>query len=98
MKAKFVRSTRTGQFYIEVQYPSLDILHLWDGIIAHCAKTLSNNELRQVWIDCKEQLATINTDDVPLSFNEMLNELTQAILDRGLYLKIPLKNASFKEA
>lgn len=83
--AQMVRNTRTGQFYIEVRFPTNDKLDLWQNIIEHCAKSLSTNELKTVYDECNKQLLATDPDDIPLNFKEMLKELQQTIVNRHAY-------------
>lgn len=85
MNAKLVRNTRTRQFYIEVEFPNQDKYEMWEGIVEHCAKGLSSNELKIVYAKCNEQLLAMNPDDVPLNFRQMLKELSETIINRHAY-------------
>ena len=85
MNAKFVRNTRSGQFYIEVEFPNNDKDQLFEGIVEHCAKSLSDNELKTVYAHCNKQLLAMNLTDAPLSFKEMMKELQQTIINRHVY-------------
>lgn len=83
-----VRNTRTGQFYIEVTYPNKGTNSLWHGIIEHCAKDLTTNELKTVYAECNKQLLATDPNDIPLKFKEMLTELQQTIINRHAYAEI----------
>lgn len=79
------RSLKTHQFSITVTVSGHE-LNLWNGIIEHCAKSLSNSELRAVYQACSKQIASMSSDDIPYTFNEMMNELTEAIINRGVFV------------
>lgn len=83
---KLVHDTRSGQFFIAVTYPDGNCLNLWESIIAHCARALTDNELKQVWEDCNTQMDGVNQRDIPKIFTEILHDLTRVIMDRGLSL------------
>lgn len=85
MNAKMVRSEHTGQFYIEVTYPSNFKENLWEGIIDHCAKALSDSELQAVYADCNKQLKEMKPQDVPYLFKQMKRDLRQTIINRQAY-------------
>lgn len=85
IKAELKRLTRSGQFCIEVTFPNGDTDQLWDMIVEHCSKTLSNNELKSVYDQCNNQLQKMNPDDVPQMFHELMAELRQTIIHRKLF-------------
>jgi hypothetical protein len=97
MSAKMVRDTGTGQFSIEVTYPNNDKNDLWEGIIEHCCKSLSDNELKAVYADCNKQLKSMKKGDVPFNFRVMLDDLRQTIIKRKAYQDIQFKNKEGKE-
>ncbi|MDP3729858.1 MAG: hypothetical protein Q8R26_03915 [bacterium] len=80
--AKLVRAE--SQEYIEVIILGVGKWHLYGNIIGHCAKDLSANELRKVLADCEAQLKELGDDNVPLSFQEMMNDLKKAMSNRGI--------------
>ena len=84
-KAELKRSLKSGQFSIEVTIDGHE-LNLWEGIVEHCAKALSNSELRFVYDSCNKQTQEMGIDNVPLTFKEMLNDLNQVIINRKAYL------------
>jgi len=88
MSAKMIRNTGTGQFSIEVTYPNNDKDDLWEGIIEHCCKSLSDNELKAVYADCNKQLKAMKKGDVPFNFKVMLDDLRQTIIKRKAYNEI----------
>jgi len=77
------------QEWIEVDIPGVGKKHLWDTIIAHCAKDLSPNELKKVLADCEAQLRELGPDNTPLKFQEMFDDLKKAMLDRGIKINDP---------
>ncbi len=87
LKAELFRNTRSGQHYIVVKYPDGNEEHLYDMIVAHCAKELTNNELKEVYRQCSKQLEKTAPDDIPPSFHELMNELTDAMVSRKCYDK-----------
>lgn len=87
MKAKMVRNLETRQFYIEAKYPNGNKCELWEGIIEHCAKDLSANELRTIYADCNRWLLATDPNNVPLKFREMMRELQQTIINRKAWVK-----------
>jgi predicted ribosome-associated RNA-binding protein Tma20 len=83
MEAKLVRKSLLN--HIEVTLPNKEVCELWEGIVEHCAKQLSTNELKTVYAQCSKQLSAINPDDVPLVFKKMMAELQQVIINRKAY-------------
>ena len=82
IKAEFV--IRDLQEYIKVIFPSEEEVNLWQGIIAHCAKRLSDNEMKQIYICCKNQLDSMRTSDIPPVYNEMMAELEGTLAERKI--------------
>ena len=85
--SKLVRRIESDQFYIKVQYDKENEKDLWHGIVEHCAKALTINELKKVYDDCNKQLKKLDKNDTPLLFIELMNELSQTIINRGVYKK-----------
>ena len=85
VKGHLVRNLRTGQFYIEVTFTPKYKECLFHDIVEHCAKSLSVNELKTAYNDCNEQLLKMDPNDVPQNFHELMNELSQAIINRKAY-------------
>lgn len=83
--AKLTRYTHSGQFSIKVTFPNGDVDDLWDGIVEHCAKALSDNELKTVYDHCNNQLAKMPVGDIPYNFKELMNELRQTVIKRKLF-------------
>ena len=81
------RSLRTHQFSIKVVISGHE-LTLWNNIIEHCARNLSNSELRAVYQACSKQLASMSPDDIPIKFNEMMDDLTEALINRRAFLAV----------
>jgi len=91
VKAELVRSD--VQAYIEVYLPGLrqggrDLL--FSGLIDHCAKSLSPNELRKVLVDCEAQLRKLGPENTPPIFQEMVNDLRATMTRRGISFEPPL--------
>ena len=84
-KAELKRNLRSDQFSIEVTIEGHE-LNLWEGIVEHGAKKLSNSELRIVYDSCNKQTQEMGVDNVPLTFKEMLGELNQTIINRKAYV------------
>jgi len=85
--ATLERSLKTHQFYIKVMVSGHE-LNLWNNIIEHCAENLSNSELRAVYQACGKQIASMNPDDVPFKFQEMMDDLTEAMINRKAFLVV----------
>ena len=85
VKGHLVRNLRTGQFYIEVTFTPKYKECLFQRIVEHCAKSLSTNELKAAYNDCNEQLLKMDPNDVPQNFHELMNELSQAMINRKAY-------------
>jgi len=83
-KAELRRNLRTGQFSIEVTIEGY-VNNLWDGIVERCAKSYSNSELREIYDSCHNQIEEMGSENVPLHFKEMLDELNQTIINRKAY-------------
>jgi len=83
---KLVRNFRTNQFSIAVKIDGYT-KDLWLGIIEFCSKDLSVNELRKIYDDCNKQLKSMNPDDIPLNFTEMIRELQQTLINRKAWRK-----------
>jgi len=83
--ATLERSLRSDLFYIKVVISGHE-LNLWDSIIEHCANSLSNSELRAVYQACSKQLASMKPDDVPLKFQKMMDDLTEAMINRKAFI------------
>jgi len=83
--ATLERRLRTGQFSIKVVVSGHE-LNLWDNIIEHCAQSLSNSELRTVYRACSEQIQSMNPDDIPFKFQEMMDDLTEALINRKAFI------------
>ena len=83
------RRIRTGQFSIKVVISGHE-LDLWNNIIEHCAKNLSNSELRAVYQACSRQIQAMSPDDVPLKFHEMMDDLTEALINRKAFISSEL--------
>jgi hypothetical protein len=56
-------------------------------IVEHCAKALSNNELKEVYQECSKQLLKLGPDNTPENFNEIMKELSQALINRKCYVE-----------
>ena len=85
--AKLDRNTKAGQIFIKVTFPSGDVDNLWKGIVEHCAKDLTENELAKIFDDCNNQIKNTDSRDIPLSFRELLSELQQTIINRKVWLQ-----------
>lgn len=85
VKGELFRNTRSGQTYIKVIFPNGDEDNLWDNIVEHCAKNLTDNELAKIFDDCNKQLLKTNPKDVPLTFKELMTELQQTIINRKVW-------------
>ena len=83
--ATLERSLRTGQFYIKVVISGHE-LNLWDSIIEHCANSLSNSELRAVYQACSKQINSMGPDDIPPKFRKMMDDLTEAMINRKAFI------------
>ena len=81
------RSLKTHQFSIKVVVSGHE-LNLWGNIIEHCAKNLSNSELRAVYQACSKQITSMSPDDVPFKFQEMMDDLTETMINRKAFLAI----------
>ena len=81
------RSLKTHQFSIKVVVSGHE-LNLWNNIVEHCAESLSNSELRAVYRACSEQIQSMNPDDVPFKFQEMMDDLTETMINRKAFLAI----------
>jgi len=92
------RSLRTHQFYIKVVIAGHE-LNLWDSIIEHCAENLSNSELRAVYRACSKQIASMKPDDIPFKFQSMMDDLTEALINRKAFISSnPSRTSEKKEA
>lgn len=69
---------------IEVIFSDGRKVTLYDSIVEHCAKDLTNNEVKKVWKDCKEQIKAIDPNDIPFTFYELMKDLYTAIVNRGI--------------
>jgi hypothetical protein len=85
MSTKMVRDIIRDQFYIEITFPNNYKFNLWEGMIEHCTKKFSDNELKAIYDDCNNQLKQMNQKDVPFLFKAMLNDLRQVIIKRKIY-------------
>ena len=97
IKAELHRYTHSGQFSIKVTYPNGDVHDLWDMIVEHCAKTHSNNELKEIYRQCSIQLSKMNPDDVPMSFRELMKELSQSLINRKCFIESVQSNVEEKK-
>ena len=84
-KAILERRLRTGQFSIKVVVSGYE-LNLWDGIVEHCAQSLSNSELRTIYQACSKQITSMSPDDVPLKFQKMMDDLTETMINRKAFI------------
>lgn len=89
------RNLKTGQFYIEIIIQGHDI-NLWHGIVEHCAASLSNSELRTVYEICNKQIYSMDADDMPLRFKELMDELSQTIINRKAFVTVEVKKVIYK--
>jgi len=87
MKAKLVRNLKSSQQYIQVYFSDTQKEYLFSGIIEWCAQNLSINELQKVYAECNKQLSKMNPKDIPLTFQEMMKELQQTIINRKAFDK-----------
>lgn len=87
VKALLKRYTKSKQFAIKVVYPNNDVNDMWIGLVEFCAKDFSDNELKQIWRDCNDQIACMNHKDIPFRFKELLNELSQIMINRKILTK-----------
>ena len=83
--ATLERNHRTGQFSIKVVVSGHE-LNLWNNIIEHCAESLSNSELRAVYQACSKQITSMNPDDIPFKFQSMMDDLTEALINRKAFI------------
>lgn len=83
MKAKLVRKPTLNHIEIKIGKETYD---LWEGIIGHCSKDLSDDELRMVYDQCNKQLEKMKSADVPLVFRRMMAELNQVIISRHCFV------------
>ena len=57
--------------------------HIYDGIVEHCCKSLSTNELREIVRQIEvEQLGPLSPQDIPPIYREMLKEVKDVIRKR----------------
>lgn len=59
-------------------------LSLYDGIVEHCAKQLSNRQMVEVYKCLCVQLQKLGKEDTPFIFNEMFEEFKIAMKNRGV--------------
>ena len=89
VKAKMVR---TGiQNYIKVFCSGIkgEPNYLFNGIIEHCARDLSPNELRKVLEDCEVQMKKLVPENTPKIFEEMVEDLKSAMVARNIPVDPP---------
>jgi hypothetical protein len=89
IKAELKRYTHSGQDAIRVVYPDGNEDDLWEGLIEFCLRRYSTNEIIKIAEDCKKQINAMDPDDVPFIWNKMMDELHQAMINRGIYRKAP---------
>ena len=85
LKAELKRHLRSGQESISVIMDGHEN-NMWKGIVEHCAKYYSNSELRTISEICGKQIEKIGLDNIPLCFTEMMDELSETIINRKAYL------------
>ncbi len=89
IKAELKRDTHSNQDSIEVTYPDGNKDNLWVGLVELCSKRYSTNEIIKISYDCQAQIDAMNPDDVPLTWQKIMTELTQTMINRGIYHKAP---------
>lgn len=87
MKACLMRHLKSNQESIEVIIDGHQS-NMWKGIIEHCSKYYSNSELRTIYNLCSKQIEETDPDDVPFCFLEMMNELSETIINRKAYAQL----------
>lgn len=73
--------------YINIEFDDKIQDHLYQGIIGYCCKNYSNNQLKQIWKGCVFQISSLNSDDVPPVFYDMLKELFIEIKNRRITIE-----------
>lgn len=82
------RASMVGfDFEIEVSLPDGQSLSLYDTIVEHCAKDLSNKELKAVYESCNAQIKAMDPDDVPFQFYELMDDLHTAVVNRAINVR-----------
>ena len=89
IKADFVRWHDMSEF---IRVEGIDYadkresysLSLYDGIVEHCAKQLSNKEMVEVYKCLCIQLQKLGKENIPYIFNEMFEEFKIAMKNRGV--------------
>lgn len=90
IKAKLIREERTSQFYIEVTFNNGNKDKFWLLIVEHCAKMLSDNELKEVYKQCNKQISEMDSDDVPFNMKTLMKELESAVINRKCYNEVKI--------
>jgi transcriptional regulator NrdR family protein len=52
---------------------------IYQGIVEHCCKDLSNNELREVVRQIRNQIVAMSEDDIPVTWIEALTEFEETL-------------------
>ena len=89
VKASFVRYHNSSEF-IEVE--GIDYadkrekytLSLYDGIVEHCAKSLTDKEMVEIYKCLCIQLQQLGKENIPYIFNEMFEEFKIAMKNRNI--------------
>ena len=84
MKAYLTVLRKSQQQCISIDGLYEDTLHLWQGIIPHCAKNLSNKQVVDVHKQLSTQLHKMGKDDTPLVYMEMFEEFKKGMEERKI--------------
>ena len=80
---EMVRNLKADSFSINITNDGHED-SLYDGIVEHCAKSLTDSELKIVHMRCIEQLLSMGINDIPYRFKEMMQDLNKAMIHRNL--------------
>lgn len=72
-----------GSAHIEVKMEFGEV-NIWDGIVSHCCRKLSNNQIKSVYHQISEQVNGINKEDIPPVFSMILHDFYDEIERREI--------------
>ena len=84
MKAYLTVLPHSQQECINIEGLHKDTYHLWDSIIGHCAKHLSNRQMVDVYKQLCIQLQKIGKNNTPYCYLEMFEEFKKAMKERNV--------------